>query len=69
MQSETADQLDTQFDSLDFSLKIGDPVVSLIHLLYGTSNCYDLWVISCLLKHLYLQLFLLYKTFIGYMLS
>lgn len=42
MQSETADQLDTQFDSLDFSLKIGDPVVSLIHLLYGTSNCYDL---------------------------
>ena len=42
MQPETADQLDTQFDTLDFSLKGGDPVVSLIHLLYGTSNCYDL---------------------------
>jgi hypothetical protein len=42
MQPETADQLDAQFDSLDISLKGGDPVVSLIHLLYGTINCYDL---------------------------
>lgn len=42
MQSETADQFGAQFDSLDFSFKGGDPVVSLIHLLYGTSNCYDL---------------------------
>lgn len=47
MQPETADQLDAQFESLDFSLKGGDPVVSLIHLLYGTSNRYDLWVILC----------------------
>uniref|UniRef100_A0A0A9FVS1 Uncharacterized protein n=1 Tax=Arundo donax TaxID=35708 RepID=A0A0A9FVS1_ARUDO len=33
MQPETVDQSDTQFDSVDFSLKCGDHVVSLINLL------------------------------------
>lgn len=62
MQPETADQLDAQFDSIDFSLKVGDLVVSLVHLLDGTYNHYELCALSCLFKCSYLQLFLLYKT-------
>jgi DNA replication ATP-dependent helicase Dna2 len=31
MPPETIDQSNAQFDSLDFSLKCGDPVVSPIH--------------------------------------
>lgn len=69
MQPETADQLDAQFDSIDFSLKVGDLVVSLVHLLDGTNTImsYERFHASSN-AHTY-NCFFCIRLFVAYMMS